>query len=332
MTKAIFSSLLKNQVVVGGIFFLGLWLLFSVKEIIIDIFIAYIIMAALYPMVAYLKSKKFPNILAVLIPYFFYISLGALLLVSLIPFFISQVQILIENFPVYLEKAASIFNINVDYSQLDSVIVSEMDTIGKNALSFSTGIFSGFFSFLTILVISFYLLLDHERIKKGLANFFQFSSQKETLDIFSQIEEKLGAWLRGQIILSVSIGIPIWIALTLVGIEVALPLAIIAGILEVVPTIGPILAAVPAVIIALTISPTTALIVIAIYAIVQMLENNILVPKIMEKAVGLNPIVIIVIVMVGAKLLGVLGALLSIPFLSLLLIIYKNLRNYSSSK
>src|SRR3989344_3717406 len=170
MTKAIFSSLLKNQVVVGGIFFLGLWLLFSVKEIIIDIFIAYIIMAALYPMVAYLKSKKFPNILAVLIPYFFYISLGALLLVSLIPFFISQVQILIENFPVYLEKAASIFSINVDYSQLDSVIVSEMDTIGKTALSFSTGIFSGFFSFLTILVISFYLLLDHERIKKGLAN------------------------------------------------------------------------------------------------------------------------------------------------------------------
>ena len=104
-----------------------------------------------------------------------------------------------------------------------------------------------------------------------------------------------------------------------------MPLAVIAGLLEIVPTIGPIIAAIPAIIVALNISFPMALIVGVAYFLIQLLENNILVPRIMQRAVGLNPIVIIIGIIIGGKLLGVPGALLAIPFISLLVVIYRNI-------
>ena len=103
--------------------------------------------------------------------------------------------------------------------------------------------------------------------------------------------------------------------------DFALPLAVAAGILEIIPTAGPILASIPAIIVALTVSPTLALVVAISYFIIQIIENNILVPKIMERSVGLNPVVVILAILVGGTLMGVVGALLAIPFLSALIII-----------
>ena len=137
----------------------------------------------------------------------------------------------------------------------------------------------------------------------------------------------MGAWFRGQIVLSFSIGFLTWISLLILGLPFALPLALLAGILEIVPTIGPIISAIPAVIIALNISPTMALLVVLLYIIIQLLENNILVPRIMEKAVGLNPIVIILGVIIGSKLMGIAGALLAVPFISLVVVVISSVRD-----
>ena len=134
--------------------------------------------------------------------------------------------------------------------------------------------------------------------------------------------------MRGQLLLMLAIGLATFLGLILLGIPYALPLAILAGLLEIIPTLGPILAAVPAVIIALTISPGMAIVVVGLYIVIQMLENNILVPKIMQRAVGLNPVIVIIGVVIGANLLGVAGALLSIPFIALLAVLY---RGFSSS-
>lgn len=116
-----------------------------------------------------------------------------------------------------------------------------------------------------------------------------------------------------------------FIALSILGLPFALPLAVLAGLLEAIPTLGPTLAAVPAVIVALTVSPSLAVLVIITYIVIQTLENNVLVPKIMQRAVGLNPVIVILGVMVGANLMGVVGALLSIPFLSFILVLYTSL-------
>ena len=102
-------------------------------------------------------------------------------------------------------------------------------------------------------------------------------------------------------------------------------MALLAGLLEVVPTLGPTLSAIPATIVALTISPTMAIVIILTYILIQMLENQLIVPKIMERAVGLNPVIVILGVSIGANLMGIVGALLSIPFISFVIVLYQSL-------
>lgn len=297
---------------------------YEIKEILIALFVAYIIMASLVPFVQFLKKRKFPKALAVAIPFFGFISLFVLLVFPLFPFFIGQVQSLFTKLPSLFHQTAQFLRIQLDVDQIRSFITSDIDIIGKNAVAVTSRVFGGLFSILTILVVSFYLLIDHDTIKDFVVKLFPMRLQKKATTTLAQIEEKLGAWVRGQALLSISIGAVTWIALTIIGLDFALPLAILAGILEIVPTIGPIIAAIPAVLVALSVSPTLAIIIVIVYIVIQALENNLLVPKIMQHAVGLHPIAIIVSVMIGAKLLGAIGALLSIPFVSMMFLIYRS--------
>lgn len=318
--------LLRNQFILA-LFLLGVgWLFLQIKEVFVIIFTSYIIMASLLPFVEFLKKQRIPRVVAVLIAYFTTLTLLVLLIFPLIPFFSAQIQAFFVSLPFYFDQLAHILGIDVASVQIGSLVASEFQLIGSNIFVVTSKIFGGLFSVVTVFVISFYLLMDHARITQNIIDFFPKRSAATIGSVLALIEEKLGAWLRGQIVLSAFIGFVTWVALVILGLEFALPLALIAGILEIVPTIGPIISAVPALVVALTISPAKAVFVVVAYLAIQMLENNILVPKIMQKAVGLNPIVIIIGIMIGSKLMGALGALLSIPFISMLLIIFRSLR------
>lgn len=303
------------------------WLLFEIREILVALFFSFILMAGLSPLVEILVRKKIPRTLAVVVTFSMTVLFVVLLIIPLIPFFVAQVQALFARFPFYVDRAAALFGFQVDAKVIHDFITAEFATIGKSAFSVTTKVFSGLFSVLTILVVSFYLLFDREQVQEGVAALFPKSLQKKVLETMQHIEEKLGAWLRGQILLSLFIGVLTWVVLTILGLDFALPLAVLAGILEIVPTLGPIISAVPAIIVAFTISPTLAIAVVVAYLVIQAIENNVLVPKIMEKAVGLHPIVIIISIMVGARLMGVVGALLAIPFISMLTIIARAIRS-----
>lgn len=300
-----------------------IWFLVEIKSILVILFIAFIIAAAISPVSDFLRRKKSPNIIAVILPFISMLSILILVFLALIPFFIDQIQSLIVSFPHYLDRASRLIGVELNVGELRSAFTSDVNLLSKNALTLTTNVFGGMFSILSVLVISFYLLIDRRRIRESILSLFPKSNQGKTENTLNQIESKLGAWVRGQIVLSFAVGAFTWILLTIISLPFALPLAVLAGMLEIVPTIGPILSAVPAVIVALNISPTIALLVVGAYILTQMLENNILVPKIMEKAVGLNPIIVITGVMIGANFLGVLGALLSVPFISVLTILYK---------
>lgn len=325
MKNPIVRYLSGNHFIAAIVFLVALWFLFEIRGILIALFIAYIITAALAPSADFLRKKRVPKALAVLIPYLTTIIMLLALIIPLIPFFIAQLQSLLTSFPGYLDSAARIFGVSIEASQVRGFFEAEFATIGKNAVSLTTSVFGGLFSILTVLIISLYLLGDHDKIKNDIVMLFPKGRQAKIYKTFSQVEEKLGAWLRGQVVLSLFIGSITWLALTVINLDFALPLALLAGMLEIIPTMGPIIAAVPAVIVALTVSPTMALIVIGVYMLIQAVENNILVPRIMEKAVGLHPVAVILGVIIGSKLLGVAGALLSIPFISLVVVVYRNL-------
>ena len=321
----VLKLLINNQFLVALIVVTSIWFLIELREILIILFISFILTSTLSIFVDFLEKRRFPKILAVLIPYVTTVSVIAMLIIPLVPFFTSQLQMLFASFPIYLNQAAKLLNISIDSSEINKILPIDPNSIGKNALLFTGKLFNGVFSSLAILVISFYFMLGRGKINRAVVALFPKGSEHKVLSVIDQMERKLGAWFRGQLLLSFSIGLATWIGLSALGIPSALPLALLAGILEIVPTIGPIISSIPAIIIALTISPAIAGIVVALYILIQMAENNFLVPKIMERAVGLNPIVIIVGVMIGAKLIGVLGALLSVPFIAIIVILLKNL-------
>ena len=302
-------------------------LLLQVKSILLALFMAFIIVAALSPIVNLLRSKKIPKLLAIVLVYAVIIGVIVVLVVPFIPIFVVQIQDFVREIPLYLKDASDIFGIQIDKAQIASLITPVANYLSENAIKLSSTIFGGLFTIVTTFILSFYLLIYHDKFEESLPGLFPDKYKNKVKQTLKQVEEKVGAWLSGQLVLSLVIGSVTWVTLTILGIPFALPLAILAGFLEIIPTLGPIIAAVPAVIIGLAISPIMGLIVALAYVGIQFLENHFLVPKIMQKAVGLNPIIIIVGILVGGHLLGILGALLSIPFISASIIIIRSIRN-----
>lgn len=327
MLNSLVKFLLKNQIIFAITLLAFLWFIITIREIIVALFIAYILAVSIAPFVSFMQKYKIPKTIAAIICYLIFFALIVLLIIPLVPFLVSQVQTFFSNLPKILDKSINLFGYSFNLSQVKTLINPQVNNnLGQSVFALTSTVFGGIFAIITIIVVSFYLVLDHQKIKNNIASSFSKASQRRVISILTKIDEKLGAWLRGQILLSLSIGLLTWIALILLRIEYALPLALLAGILEIIPTIGPIISAIPAVLIALTISPNMALIVILVYIFIHQVENNVLVPRIMHEAIGLNPILVIITVVVGTKLMGVIGALLSIPFISILIIVFNEMR------
>lgn len=323
----VIKYILDNHVLSTVIIVALVFLVIELKSIVIALFTAYIIMASLNPFVKFLTKRKVPKIFSTLIVFGFVLAFIVLLVIPILPFFVSQMQYFIEQIPNYINLASKSIGIQLNNNDLNSIIVPLAGSIGKNALQITKTVFGGIFSFISIFILSFYLLLERDKLINSVSKFLLPTNEEKIKNTIELVEEKLGAWLRGQVALSLTIGVVTWLILTIIGVEFALPLAILAGFLEIIPTLGPIIASIPAIIVALAISPIMALAVILAYTLIQLAENNFLVPKIMQKAVGLNPIVIIIAILVGGNLLGIMGALLSIPFLSVVIIILKRIKD-----
>lgn len=310
----------ENQIIKAILFALVLFLLFETRTILMLLFTSYILMSSLLPFVKALEKNKIPKTLAIAIPFFIFISIIVLLVVSVVPFINLEIRHMFIKFPSYLQKATNTLGIDL----FGQGIVPEVTTLGRNALKVTTRVFEGLLSFVTIFVITFYLLLDYQRIHKAIVNLFPENKHNKVSQTLEKIEDQLGSWLLGQLILSVSMGVIIWILLSFLRLEFALPLAVIAGLLEFLPTIGPIIASIPAIIVGFTVSPTMAVTIAIAFTLIQFMETHVLVPNIMRKALGIHPIIIIISIITGGKLLGVLGALLAVPFVSFLIILIKS--------
>ncbi|MDO8639030.1 MAG: AI-2E family transporter [Candidatus Daviesbacteria bacterium] len=289
-----------------ALFILGLWIVGQILDIILLFFVAFIFMSALYPLTDKLVSWKIPRVLAVLFVLLLAIGfIAGMLAIGLTPL-IKQTIDLSQQLGVTLNALFNSVGIN------ESVIQQELSNLSSEAVNITVNIFKNVISLVSILVVSVYLLLDRAKIEDYGTSFFG-ARQERAKKTLRAIEDKLGAWLRGQVLLSLLIGILVYVGLTILGVEAALPLAIIAAFLEVIPVIGPIIAAIPAVLIALTVSPVLAGLVAGFYFAIQQFEGHVVVPQVMKKAVGLNPLLVILAISVGGRLLGIGGALLAVP-------------------
>ena len=289
-----------------AIIILSIWLIYLIRDLLVILFVAVILMSALSPLVKFFVKLKLPKPLGIAITYIVIIGLLAAVVASIVQPLIEESTKLVVMLPSVAGQVFSITNID------KSVFQSELTNLSKNIFSITLAVFDNLITIIFLLVLTFYLLLEREKLETRIASLFIGKEERIKKSIVA-IEEKLGSWLRGQLFLSVIIGILSYIGLFILNIPYALPLALIAGVLEVVPVIGPIISAIPAIFIAATISPILALGVAAMFFIIQQLENHLIVPQVMKRAVGLNPLMVILAIAVGSRLLGFAGALLAVP-------------------
>ena len=311
----------------------GLFVAWQIKGILLSLVIAYILMSGFAPLVDWFEKEGVNKTVAVLATFILIISVLGLLIFAVIPPLIVQTRELILSLPQYIDNLDRFVQTknglpNITIDDITQFLTQRIDKALTNVLSVILNVFTGFLTFITVAVFSFYLLLERDKIKQNLFIFFPHLSKERVYRLGHKIEEKLGAWLRGQVTLMLLVGAATWLGLTILGIKYALPLAVVAGILEIVPIIGPIISAVPAIIIAFVQNPVLVIAVIILYLVVQQVENYLLVPKVMERAVGLSPLIIIFALLVGGSLLGIIGALLAVPVTAIIQVILEDFHDH----
>ena len=180
-------------------------------------------------------------------------------------------------------------------------------------------------SFIAVVIIAFYLSVMKRGIESFIESVVPASHEAYAMDLWRRSEMKVGRWIQGQMLLALIVGLTVYIGLTLMGVKFALVLGILAMALEIVPMVGPVLAAIPAVFLAFLQDPGLGLWVIVFYLVVQQLENHILVPIVLGKTTGLNPIIVIMALLVGNQLAGISGMILSVPIATVIVEILEDL-------
>lgn len=304
----------------------GLWFVIRIREIIILIFLSVILLSALLRPVEWLTSKKIPRVLSVILVYVLLIIFIAFIVGTIIPPLVSQTSEFISKLPQIVSTVNDFFIFHkIPTENFTDVISKQLQQIGGNIISISTTIFSSIILFFTLFVLTFYLLLEWKYFLRIITSSFSGKQEKKIVNVISKVEKGLGIWVRGQLALSIIVGVLTFIGLRILGIPYALPLSLIAAIFEIIPIVGPIISAIPAILVGLTITPIMGLAVVALFIIVQQLENHLIVPMVMSKMVGLQPPIVIIALLIGAKLAGVGGAFLAVPTIVLIKIIFQEL-------
>lgn len=310
---------------------LAAYIVYRLGGILSILLISLIIVISAEPLVQFFMKKTLFNKLlsrgtSVIISYAILIFTLIVAFTIGLPPVISQAQKLIISIGEVLQNLSDQYGIQISYNSL----APQFSLISGGVLSFSVAILSNVTTLLSILILSIYMSLDWENIKERLFSLFPPDYVETAEQTLSEIEASVGAWVKGQLLLMMIIGVTSFVGLTLLQVQYPLALGIIAGILEIVPIIGPLISAILAAIIAFADSPLKGIAVLALFFIIQQLENNLLVPKVMQKVSGFSPLVILIALLVGSNFFGIVGAILSVPVTMISVIIIKRVLGYSN--
>ncbi|HEV8190195.1 MAG TPA: AI-2E family transporter, partial [Ktedonobacterales bacterium] len=313
-----------RTILLAAVAVVGLWLVVTLRGIVIQLLVAVILSAGLTPLVLWLEHRGLPRPLSILLIYLAFILALVGLLFLIVPPVVQQAEGFVTNAPALandlsgrLQQLQQQFPflppLDQQFQQQLQGLGDQIGAIAAQALTvarFVVGVFSGFLTAILTLLITFYLVTDGLRIREYFVGFVRPARRLNVRAVLDRMGQRMGGWLLGQFVLSGSIGLASYIALLLLGVNGALLLAVIAALGEVVPIIGPFVSAVP---VAFIQDPVKALLVIVAYIIIQQLESNILAPRIIGEAVKLHPLAVILALLVGGELMGIPGALIAVP-------------------
>jgi len=290
-----------------------IWLLVQVKFILLSLFIAVILALGFEPAVRWFRKRGLPKALAILLIFLIILSLLVFLLAAGVPLVVQQTTRLLTQLPVLLDSIVRLPGIENYLDSLAQALTTQATSVPGAVVRVGVGAFSSVFTVVTILFFTAYILADFDKLHDTVLSLFAPADHGGLEKLILEIEQQVGSWLRGQFILCTIVGLGTYAGLRLLRVEYAMPLAIVAGFLEILPNLGPLISMIPALIVGFSQSAITGLGVVALFTLVQQLENNLIVPKVMRMVVGLHPLVTMVAILSGAKLFGLLGALMAVP-------------------
>ncbi len=328
------------RVVLIILFFVFLYIL---KDVVIIFLFALIIASAISPFANWLDEKGFPRLLGVLLLFLVVLVLIVAILSLIIPYVSKDISQLTSTLPQFVAKVStSLEKVQqgspryLDFlSEIQNILQTFSDYLQQSSqsiLGLMVSVFGGVTSAIAILIISFYLSVTKKGIENFLGSIVPEKYEDYAIDLWKRAELKVGLWFQGQLLLGLIMGLLVYVGLSFMNIKFALILGFLAAILEIVPMVGPVLAAIPAIFLAFIQSPTLGLWVIVFYVIVQQLENHILVPVVLGKTIGLNPVVVIIALLIGQNLAGIPGMILAVPVATIIVEMMDDFAKHKDSR
>lgn len=301
--------------------FFGVYVVYRLGPIFAIILVSTLLVMALEPAVQFfmnkvLMNRPVPRSLAVSATFILFLLALAFVVTSVVPPVVNQIRNLFGVISTGISKLSG-FDI--------SPFVPKISDVSGGVISVTVSFFSNIFTVLSVLVITLYMSLDWINLKMHLISLFPQYLKAEVEEVVQGIEASIGHWIKGQIFLMIVIGVTTFFGLLVLDVDYPLALAMMSGLLEIVPVLGPVVSGALASLVAFTSSPIKGLAVIGFFVLLQQMENSLLVPKVMQKVSGFSPLVIIFALLIGSTFFGVVGALIAIPVTMIIVIIVKHL-------
>ena len=288
-------------------------------DVILGFFLAIVIAAALDAPITWLQKKRIPRVVGALGIFAALLIFAAALIYAVVPIAISEFTNLFTN-ATHLKGSADSSLGFIKLSQVSSVIVERFNTLANSLitgdvslLAVASFLFGGVFLAVAVFVLSFYLTVGQDGVEKFILATVPTSYEDYALDLYFRVRHKIGKWLKAQVILSIIVAISVFVGLWLLDVDYALLLALLAGLFEIVPFVGPVFSGGVAILISLSNSFTVALYTLALFVVVQQVESHILVPSVMRFTANLNPALVIIALMLGGAVFGFSGLVLAVP-------------------
>jgi predicted PurR-regulated permease PerM len=301
---------------------LALYSVYSIRAILVRVLVALFITVSLEPAVQWLTSRGVRRGLAVTAIFVVVFGLLLAFVFSVTPRLVAQGRELIDDLPGYLgdlqARSAQFRDLNDRFNlsdQLQGIIGSVPGRIGSGVLGFTGRLFGALFSTLTVLVFTAYFMADLPRLRNGLVWLFPAERRPRVKRVVDLVVDKVGAYMIGNIIISIVAGITSYVAFRVLGVPFAVPLAVLVAVFDLIPMIGATLGAVTGVLVALFTSPLwpTTVLVAAFFVAYQQVENYLIAPRVLRTTVDIGAAAVLLAGLIGATLLGLVGALMAIP-------------------
>jgi predicted PurR-regulated permease PerM len=316
-----------------------MWALYLVRSQLLLLYVAGLFATGLAPLVRMIErqrilpigTKRLPRAVAILVIYAAVLGTIAGIGAAVVPPMVRQSQEFWKALPQLIDQAQArlvswgLISADASYKELLERAPTGSGDLVTMIIATLWGFVGGIFGFVTMLLLTFYLLVDSQSLFDFFVRLFPRRRRQQVAQVSALVTIKVSAWLGGQMLLGFIIGVTTAIGLALMGVPYFFVLAMIAGIGEMIPMVGPLLSAIPAVAVAFTVSPGLALGVAVFFIVQQMLENNVLVPKVMGETVGLTAVTVIASLVIGTELLGFVGALLAVPTAAIIQVLVEEL-------